>query len=112
ELLKGFGTLHNAVAADLANPNSAILELDRKVIKAQRDGSMDTTEFDVPVAGSLIPWIDSDLGNGMCPEVRTRMADTNNSLGRSDDHIMPLESVTVRVAALRSHSQALTLKLT
>src|SRR5699024_11960618 len=51
ELLKGFGTLHNAVAADLANPNSAILELDRKVIGAQRDGSMDTTEFGAPLAG-------------------------------------------------------------
>src|SRR5699024_9952886 len=112
ELLKGFGTLHNAVAADLANPNSAILELDRKVIEAQRDGSMDTTEFGAPLAGSLIPWIDSDLGNGMSREDAKGMAETNKILGRSDDDILPLDSVTGRVGALRSHSQASTLKLT
>lgn len=112
ELLKGFGTLHDVVSADLANPDSAILELDRKVIDAQRNGTMDTTEFGAPLAGSLIPWIDSDLGNGMSREDWKGMAETNKILGRGDKDFMPLESVTVRVGALRSHSQALTLKLT
>lgn len=112
ELIKGFGTLHDVVADDLANPNSAILELDKKVIDAQRNGSMDTTQFEVPLAGSLIPWIDSDLGDGMSREDWKGMAETNKILGRTGDDIMPLESVTVRIGALRSHSQALTLKLT
>lgn len=112
ELIKGFGTLHDVVADDLANPNSAILELDKKVIDAQRNGSMDTTQFEVPLAGSLIPWIDSDLGNGMSREDWKGMAETNKILGRTGDNMMPLESVTVRIGALRSHSQALTLKLT
>lgn len=112
ELVKGFGTLHDVVADDLANPNSAILELDKKVIEAQRNGSMDTTQFEVPLAGSLIPWIDADLGDGMSKEDWKGMAETNKILGRTGDNIMPLESVTVRIGALRSHSQALTLKLT
>ena len=112
ELVKGFGTLHDVVADELANPNSAILELDKKVIDAQRNGSMDTTQFEVPLAGSLIPWIDADLGDGMSKEDWKGMAETNKILGRTGDNIMPLESVTVRIGALRSHSQALTLKLT
>ena len=112
DLVKGFGTLHDVVAEDLANPNSAILELDKKVIDAQRNGSMDTSQFEVPLAGSLIPWIDADLGDGMSKEDWKGMAETNKILGRTGDNIMPLESVTVRIGALRSHSQALTLKLT
>jgi len=64
------------------------------------------------LAGSLIPWIDSDLGNGMSREDWKGGAETNKILGRTGDDIMPLESVTVRIGALRSHSQALTLKLT
>src|SRR5699024_10679037 len=112
ELLEGFGILHNAVAEDLKYSSSAILDIDRKVIEAQRDGSMDVTEFGAPLAGSLIPWIDSDLGNGMSREDWKGMAETNKILGRSGDNVMPLESVTVRIGALRSHSQALTLKLT
>src|SRR5699024_9458816 len=78
----------------------------------QRDGSLDTTQFGAPLAGSLIPWIDSDLGDGMSREDWKGMAETNKILGRTGDDIMPLESVTVRIGALRSHSQALTLKLT
>lgn len=112
ELLKGFGTLHDIVAEDLKNPSSAILEIDKRVIDAQRNGSMDITEFGAPLAGSLIPWIDSDLGNGMSREDWKGMAETNKILGRTQDNTMPLESVTVRIGALRSHSQALTLKLT
>jgi len=112
ELLKGFGTLYDVVSEDLKNPSSAILDIDRKVIEAQRDGSMDVTEFGAPLAGSLIPWIDSDLGNGMSREDWKGMAETNKILGRSGDNVMPLESVTVRIGALRSHSQALTMKLT
>ncbi|NWN87933.1 MAG: aspartate-semialdehyde dehydrogenase [Micrococcaceae bacterium] len=112
ELLKGFGTLHDVVADELKDSSSAILELDKKVIEAQRNGSMDVTEFGAPLAGSLIPWIDSDLGNGMSREDWKGMAETNKILGRTGDNFMPLESVTVRIGALRSHSQALTMKLT
>lgn len=111
ELISGFGTLHSAVADELADPSSAILDLDRKVLAAQRDGSMDTSEFDVPLAGSLIPWIDSDLGDGMSREEWKAGAETNKIMGNTGDQVIPLDSLCVRVGALRSHSQALTLKL-
>lgn len=113
ELLSGFGTLHQSVADELADPSSAILEIDRKVLASQRDGSMDTTEFEVPLAGSLIPWIDSELDGGVSREEWKGGAETNKILGRTaESERIPFDSICVRIGALRSHSQALTLKLT
>jgi aspartate-semialdehyde dehydrogenase len=113
ELLSQFGTLHGAVASELEDPASAILEIDRKVLAAQR-GGVDATQFGVPLAGSLIPWIDADLGNGQSKEEWKAGVETNKILGtRTGGHIDPviMDGLCVRIGAMRSHSQALTLKL-
>jgi aspartate-semialdehyde dehydrogenase len=110
ELLTQFGTLNSVVSGELADPASAILEIDRKILAAQRDGSLDASQFGVPLAGSLIPWIDKDLGDGMSKEEWKAGAETNKIL-RTESRI-PFDSLCVRIGTLRSHSQALTLKLT
>ncbi len=119
ELLNQFGTLNAAVAPELADPASAILEIDRKVLATQQDPALDASQFGVPLAGSLIPWIDSDLGNGMSREEWKADAETNKVLGLGQhapagvaarDRVT-FDSLCVRIGALRSHSQALTLKL-
>ncbi len=112
ELLTQFGTLNSVVSGELADPASAILEIDRKVLAAQRDGSLDASQFGVPLAGSLIPWIDKDLGNGMSKEEWKAGAETNKILGLGEAQRIPFDSLCVRIGTLRSHSQALTLKLT
>ena len=81
ELLNQFGALHGGSAEELADPASAILEIDRNVLAAQR-GDLDVSQFGVPLAGSLIPWIDDDLGNGMSKEEWKGGAETNKILGR------------------------------
>ncbi|MXN61824.1 aspartate-semialdehyde dehydrogenase [Bacillus sp. BGMRC0062] len=111
EVLRQFGDLNGTVAGQLADPASAILEIDRAVLAAQRGGELDTTQFGVPLAGSLIPWIDADLGNGQSREEWKAQAETNKILGRSGDTTIPVDGLCVRIAAMRSHSQALTLKL-
>ncbi|WP_255348842.1 aspartate-semialdehyde dehydrogenase [Nesterenkonia sp. F] len=119
ELVTQFGDIHGAVSEELADPASAILDIDRKVLETQREG-LDAAQFGVPLAGSLIPWIDADLGNGVAKEEWKAGVETNKILGRGDDlapgvdrrgDAIPFDSLCVRVGALRSHSQALTLKL-
>jgi len=114
ELLNQFGTLNNEVSSELEDPASAILEIDHKVLAAQRTG-VDATQFGVPLAGSLIPWIDADLGNGQSKEEWKAGVETNKILGTGNgtagkDHIA-MDGLCVRIGAMRSHSQALTLKL-
>ncbi len=114
ELLNQFGTLNNEVSSELDDPASAILEIDRKVLAAQRNG-VDATQFGVPLAGSLIPWIDADLGNGQSKEEWKAGVETNKILGTGKgtagkEHIA-MDGLCVRIGAMRSHSQALTLKL-
>ncbi|OFI37423.1 aspartate-semialdehyde dehydrogenase [Arthrobacter sp. SW1] len=114
ELLNQFGTLNNEVSSELEDPASAILEIDRKVLATQRTG-VDATQFGVPLAGSLIPWIDADLGNGQSKEEWKAGVETNKILGtgkgtEGKDHIA-MDGLCVRIGAMRSHSQALTLKL-
>ncbi|CAM3512438.1 aspartate-semialdehyde dehydrogenase [Parendozoicomonas haliclonae] len=108
ELLNGMGVVRDSVAAELANPASAILEIDRKVTATLR-GGMDTPEFGVPLAGSLIPYIDSQLDNGQSREEWKAQVESNKILG--SDQIIPVDGICVRVGAMRCHSQALTLKL-
>jgi len=109
ELLTQYGTLNKEVADLLADPKSAILEIDRKVIAKQRALSADeTANFGVPLGGSLIPWIDKDLGNGQSKEEWKGMAETNKILGSG---AIPVDGFCVRVGAMRCHSQALTFKL-
>ena len=123
ELLNQFGSLNAEVKELLADPHTAILEIDRKVLAAQHALSSDETQhFGVPLAGNLIPWIDKDMatmGNpGMSLEEWKGMAETNKILGRGSvggaangKAAIPIDSLCVRVGAMRCHSQALTIKL-
>ena len=115
ELLTQYGTLNAEVKALLADPKSAILEIDRKVIAKQRSLSGSEVEhFGVPLGGSLIPWIDKDLGNGVSKEEWKGMAETNKILGQGEGFgsaAVPVDGFCVRVGAMRCHSQALTFKL-
>ena len=112
ELLGQMGRIHGSVADLLADPASPILEIDRKVAETMRAADFPTEHFGVPLAGSLIPWIDKDLGNGMSREEWKGDAELNKMLGRTGADRVPVESVCVRVGAMRCHSQALTIKLT
>ena len=115
ELLAQFGTLNHEVRDLLADPTSAILEIDRKVIGKQR-GLQDAEKanFGVPLGGSLIPWIDKDLGNGVSREEWKGMAETNKIMGQGEGFgtaAVPVDGFCVRIGAMRCHSQALTFKL-
>jgi aspartate-semialdehyde dehydrogenase len=115
ELLTQFGTLNAEVRSLLDDPKSAILEIDRKIIAKQRAlTEAETANFGVPLGGSLIPWIDKDLGNGMSREEWKGMAETNKILGQGEGFgtsAVPVDGFCVRVGAMRCHSQALTFKL-
>ncbi len=115
ELLTQYGTLNASVKALLDNPASAILEIDRQVAATQRGlPAEQTAHFGVPLGGSLIPWIDSDRGDGTSLEEWKGGAETNKILGRGPGFELAataIDSICVRVGAMRCHSQALTIKL-
>ena len=114
ELLQQMGEAHLAAKALLDDPASSILDIDREVAGILRDDRFPTEHFGVPLAGSLIPWIDKDLGNGMSKEEWKGGAEANKILGRGAAFgrpAVPVESLCVRVGAMRCHSQALTIKL-
>lgn len=92
------------------DPAAAILEIDKAVAAAIRGSALPVAQFGYPLAGSLLPWIDKDLGNGQSREEWKAMAEANKILGRSADPI-PMDGICVRVGAMRCHSQALTIKL-
>jgi aspartate-semialdehyde dehydrogenase len=112
ELIKGMGYIHDGVADNLADPASAILEIDRKVAELQRGEGFDTKYFGAPLAGSLIPYIDSQLDNGQSREEWKGCVETNKILGNSGDDVVNIDGICVRIGAMRCHSQALTIKLT
>ena len=109
ELLTQMGMLHNHVATSLQDPASAILDIERSVTELTRSGTLPTDNFGVPLAGSLIPWIDKQLDNGQSREEWKGQAETNKILGTQQT--IPVDGLCVRVGALRCHSQAFTLKL-
>ncbi len=109
ELLTQMGMLHAGVAKELQDPASAILDIERKVTSTTRSGTLPTDNFGVPLAGSLIPWIDKALDNGQSREEWKGQAETNKILSTST--LIPVDGLCVRVGALRCHSQAFTLKL-
>ncbi|MBF6617329.1 MAG: aspartate-semialdehyde dehydrogenase [Candidimonas sp.] len=114
ELLTQFGTLNAAVRPLLDDPAAAILEIDRGVLTAQQDADLAREHFGVPLGGSLIPWIDKDLGNGVSREEWKAEAETNKILGRGPAFgtpATPIDGLCVRIGAMRCHSQALTIKL-
>jgi aspartate-semialdehyde dehydrogenase len=115
ELLTQYGTLNAAVRPLLDDPASAILEIDRLVAATQRGLTAEQTKnFGVPLGGSLIPWIDADRGDGTSLEEWKGSAETNKILGRGpgfDAPAVPIDSICVRVGAMRCHSQSITIKL-
>ena len=124
ELLTQYGTLHAEVKVLLDDPKSSILDIDRKVAERQRSmSSAETANFGVPLGGSLIPWIDKDMGIGLQPddsdwgkskEEWKGMAETNKIMGQGEGFGSPaiaVDGFCVRVGAMRCHSQALTFKL-
>jgi aspartate-semialdehyde dehydrogenase len=110
ELLTQMGEAHLAARDLLADPGSSILDIDREVAGILRDDAFPKEHTAVPLAGSLIPWIDKDLGNGMSKEEWKGGAELNKMLGREANPI-PVESICVRIGAMRCHSQAVTIKL-
>jgi aspartate-semialdehyde dehydrogenase len=110
ELLVQMGAVNGAVRHLLDDPASAILEIDRQVADALRSEEFPRQNFGVPLAGSLIPYIDKQLDNGQSREEWKGQAETNKILGRKRKQI-PVDGVCVRVGAMRCHSQALTIRL-
>jgi aspartate-semialdehyde dehydrogenase len=110
ELLQQMGEAHRVASELLADPAVAILDIDREVAGTLRDDNFPVAHFGVPLAGSLIPWIDKDLGNGQSKEEWKGGAETNKILGREASPT-PIDGLCVRIGAMRCHSQALTIKL-
>jgi aspartate-semialdehyde dehydrogenase len=110
ELLEQMGAVHEATAALLKNPASGILDIDRAVSAALGSAQLPRTQFGVPLAASLIPWIDKDLGAGQSREEWKASAEANKIMGFEAAPV-PVEGICVRVSAMRCHSQALTIKL-
>ncbi|QIM49522.1 aspartate-semialdehyde dehydrogenase [Pusillimonas sp. DMV24BSW_D] len=114
ELLTQFGIINQSVKSLLDYPASAILEIDRGVLDVQKDPNLPREQFQVPLAGSLIPWIDRDLGNGVSREEWKAEAETNKILGRGEafgTEPTRIDGLCVRIGAMRCHSQALTIRL-
>jgi aspartate-semialdehyde dehydrogenase len=110
ELVAQMGQIHASAADVLADPASSILDVDRAVVDAQRSPALTMAKLQYPLAGSLLPWIDKDLGNGQSKEEWKATAEANKMLGLPGGAI-PIEGLCVRVGSMRCHSQALTIKL-
>ena len=110
ELISQMGTIYDHAKNMVEDPNSSILDIDKNVSSTIKSKDFPVDNFGVPLAGSLIPWIDKDLNNGQSKEEWKGSAETNKILGRSD-HPIVIEGLCVRVGAMRCHSQALTIKL-
>ncbi|HMV38322.1 MAG TPA: aspartate-semialdehyde dehydrogenase [Plasticicumulans sp.] len=110
ELLTQMGVVNGAVSGLLADPASAILDIDRQVAATMRSSDFPTQHFGAPLAGSLIPWIDRQLDNGQSKEEWKGQAEVNKILGTQAT--IPVDGLCVRIGAMRCHSLALTLKLT
>jgi aspartate-semialdehyde dehydrogenase len=110
ELLEQMGALHRSASTLLQDPASGILDIDRAVSAALNSPEFPRAQFGVPLAASLIPWIDRDLGTGQSREEWKAGAEANKILG-TEAHPVPMEGICVRVSAMRCHSQALTIKL-
>ncbi len=112
ELLAQMGVLENEVHNLLANPGSAILDIDAKVTAKLKDGTLPLENWPVPLAASLIPWIDAPMENGQTREEWKGVSETNKILGRKNDNFIPIDGQCVRIGSMRCHSQAFTIKLT
>jgi aspartate-semialdehyde dehydrogenase len=111
ELISQMGVIKDSVADLLRDPGSSILDIDRKVTDTLRGNDFPLDNWPVPLAGSLIPWIDADLDNGVSREEWKAPNETNKILGRSGEQLIPIDGLCVRIGAMRCHAQALTIKL-
>jgi aspartate-semialdehyde dehydrogenase len=111
ELIAQMGELEADVSELLAEPDSAILDIDKKITAKLNDGTLSMDNWGVPLAASLIPWIDVPVEGGQSKEEWKGVAETNKILGKSADQRIPIDGLCVRVGAMRCHSQALTIKL-
>ncbi|GAA5523741.1 aspartate-semialdehyde dehydrogenase [Microbulbifer aestuariivivens] len=109
ELISQMGAIRDGVADELANPASAILDIDRKVAEKMRSSDFPTSEFGAPLAGSLLPWIDKQMETGQSREEWKAQVESNKILGT--DTTIPVDGTCVRIGAMRCHSQAFTVKL-
>ncbi|MBK5649558.1 MAG: aspartate-semialdehyde dehydrogenase, partial [Acinetobacter sp.] len=109
ELISGMGYLYNNTKDLLDDPRSPILDIDSKIAELQRGEVFPSANFGVPLAGSLIPYIDKQLDSGQSKEEWKGQVETNKILG--NQQIVPIDGHCVRIGAMRCHSQALTLKL-
>lgn len=110
ELISQMGALHASVADKLADPRSAILEIDRVIAETMRSSEFPVDNFGHPLAGSLLPYIDKQWETGQSKEEWKGHVETNKILGLTDQQI-PIDGLCVRIGAMRCHSQAITLKL-
>ena len=110
ELAAQMAHIGDAAKPALADPAASALDIDRRVTEALRNGGLPKQYFGFPLAASLLPWVDKDLGDGQSREEWKGQAETNKILGRSERPI-PVDGICVRVGAMRCHSQALTIKL-
>jgi len=111
ELISQMGELGAEVRDLLADPSSAILDIDKKITAKLNDGSLSIENWSVPLAASLIPWIDVPVAGGQSKEEWKGFAETNKILGYDSERVVPVDGLCVRVGAMRCHSQALTIKL-
>jgi aspartate-semialdehyde dehydrogenase len=111
ELISQMGVIKDSVADLLQDPGSSILDIDRKVTDTLRGNDFPLDNWPAPLAGSLIPWIDADLDNGVSREEWKAPNETNKILGRSGEQLIPIDGLCVRIGAMRCHAQALTIKL-
>ncbi|WP_444924542.1 aspartate-semialdehyde dehydrogenase [Microbulbifer sp. DLAB2-AF] len=109
ELITQMGAIRDGVAAELENPASAILDIDRKVVADMRSADFPTAQFGAPLAGSLLPWIDTQLENGQSREEWKAQVEANKILQTQSP--IPVDGTCVRIGAMRCHSQAFTVKL-
>jgi aspartate-semialdehyde dehydrogenase len=109
ELIQQMGAIRDGVASELADERSAILDIDHKVASNMRGKEFPSAEFGAPLAGSLLPWIDTQLENGQSREEWKGQAETNKILG--SESAVPVDGTCVRIGAMRCHSQAFTIKL-
>jgi aspartate-semialdehyde dehydrogenase len=110
ELAEQIACVGDAAKPALQNGGATALDVERRVSDALRNGALPKEQFGYPLAASLLPWIDQDLGNGQSREEWKGQAETNKILGRGERPV-PIDGVCVRVGAMRCHSQALTIKL-
>ncbi len=111
ELISQMGVLNDSASDLLQDPHTSILEIDQKITQTMHSDQYPLENWPVPLAGSLIPWIDQDLDNGVSREEWKAPNETNKILGRTGERLIPIDGLCVRIGAMRSHAQALTIKL-